>query len=134
MRRMSEQPDNEPNEVKSGAVKQSVMPPPSGVTERIGEALAAESLLAVYIDRMAPDSFTDEAKAAMLAETKQYSVDLRNMTQIRQRADRNAEKALKRHVLDSPAALRRQVDSPSKIIANWVKSIGLPSLGWSVQH
>ena len=100
--------------------------PPRG---KFSDEITADTLLAAYVDRMTSVSFTEEAKSTLLLEAKQYAVDLRSMAHLRQRADRNAEKTLRSHVLDSAYFLRRQREEPLKVLADWCKWIGFTWLG-----
>jgi hypothetical protein len=96
--------------------------------------ITTDALLAAYIDRIASENFTVEAKSAMLTEVRQYALDLRNATQIRRRSDRKAERALKSHVDDCAAFLRNNEEQPGKIFADWCKWIGFAFFGLTVQQ
>lgn len=95
--------------------------------------LAAISNLAAYVNWQMPESFTDEAQAAVLSEAQEYVRQLCFLATIRQRRD-GAEKALKSYVDDAASFLRNKSRNRKKILADWCKWIGFAFLGFTVQQ
>lgn len=91
-------------------------------------------LLATYVDRVVPDNYTEEAKSTLLFEIKQYAEDVVVITRMRRRADRNAEKILRSHVLDSASFLRNKKDDLGDKLADWSKWVGFTFVGFAVQQ
>ena len=81
---------------------------------------------------LVPDNYTDEAKSTLLFEIKQYAQDVVAITRMRRRADRNAEKILRSHVLDSASFLRNKKDDLGDKLADWSKWIGFTFIGFAV--
>jgi hypothetical protein len=100
------------------------------VDKRVDERL----LLATYVDRSTPPSFTEEAKSQILYEMSEYAEELTSLAGIQRRADGNAEKVLRRHVADSAGSLRRKSDGPADRAADWCKWIGFTWLGLTVSQ
>ncbi|SRR6266487_1389588 len=126
---MSE-PGKSPNErvvVKHASVNPEATVPGTLPVER-------DLLIAAYIDQITPSNFTGEAKSTLLFETKQYAQDVCSLTSIRRRADRNAERVLRRHVLESVDFLRNKENSLRGFVADWCKWIGFAFLGFAVQQ
>jgi hypothetical protein len=95
--------------------------------------LVAITNLAAYIDWQTPQSFTDEARTALLSEVQEYVRQICNLARICQRRD-GAEKALKSYVDDSASFLRNKSGNPKKILADWCKWIGFTFFGFTVQQ
>jgi hypothetical protein len=89
-------------------------------------------MLAAYVDQLAPANYTEEAKSTLLFEIKQYAQDVVALTRMRRRADRNAEKILRSHVLDSASVLRNKKDDLVDKLADWSKWIGFTFIGFAV--
>jgi hypothetical protein len=91
-------------------------------------------LLATYVEQLAPANYTEEAKATLLHEVKLYAQDVVSLTRMRRRADRNAEKVLRIHVVDSASFLRNKKDDIVDKLADWSKWIGFTFVGFAVQQ
>lgn len=91
-------------------------------------------LLATYVDYLAPDNYTEQAKSTLLYEVKQYAEDVVAITRMRRRADRNAERILRSHVLDSASFLRNKKDDLGDKLADWSKWVGFTFVGFAVQQ
>jgi hypothetical protein len=88
--------------------------------------------LYIWTRPVAPDNYTDEAKSTLLFEIKQYAQDVVVVTRMRRRADRNAEKILRSHVLDSASFLRNKKEDLGDKLADWSKWIGFTFIGFAV--
>jgi hypothetical protein len=89
-------------------------------------------LLATYVDQLTPDNYTVEAKSTLLFEVRQFAEDVVAVTKMRRRADRDAEKILRIHVLDSASFLRNKKDDLGDKLADWSKWIGFTFIGFAV--
>lgn len=110
---------------------------PAAVDSQIAKAeeeVKKNLLLGTYVDQVAPPIFTEEAKATLLLEIKQYAQDVISLSRMRRRADRNAEKVLRSHVVDSANFLRVKKTSAINSIADWSKWIGFTFVGFAVQQ
>lgn len=101
-------------------------------TDEVAE-LTVEQMLAAYIDWQTRHNFTDEARAAVLSEAREYIRDVCRLTRICQRGQ-NAEKALQSYVAESASFLRNRTRNPTAVIADWCKWVGFAFLGFAVQQ
>jgi hypothetical protein len=99
-------------------------------TEKVEERL----LLATYVDHLAPDNYTEEAESTLLFEVRQFAEDVVAVTRMRRRADRNAEKVLRSHVLDSASFLRNKKEDLGDKLADWSKWIGFTFVGLAINQ
>jgi hypothetical protein len=120
---------------EDASLTQSPEAPASTHSERVNVGAAEvekDLLLATYVDQLAPTNYTEEAKATLLFEVKQYAQDIVSLTRMRRRADRNAEKVLRSHVTDSASFLRNKKDDLVDKLADWSKWIGFTFIGFAV--
>ena len=125
---MTESKDKAPEASDLSAQNPTAKAVASAAAKEVEESL----LIATYIDRLVPDNYTDEAKSTLLFEIKQYTEDVVAITGMRRRADRNAEKILRSHVLDSASFLRNKKDDLGDKLADWSKWIGFTFIGFAV--
>jgi hypothetical protein len=123
-------------DVSTSQAQNSNVPAPTPA-EHVNTGVAEvekDILLTTYVDRLAPLNFTDEAKSTLVFEVKQFAQDVCSVTKMRRRADRNAEKVLRNHVIDSASFLRNKRENLLDAVADWSKWIGFTFLGFTVQQ
>jgi hypothetical protein len=118
---------------RSAANKKSAKLKTRGADE-VQTAVVADNFLSAYVERLASKNFTRKARSAMLTDIKEYSNNLKITAEAYQRADRNAERTLKSHVVDAAALLRRQQEPAYRVVADWCKWIGFAFLGFTVEQ
>jgi hypothetical protein len=127
---MTEQQARESSEARTTTVEAA---PPGRVGAGIAE-VEKDIILATYVDKLAPSNYTEEAKSALLLEVKQFAQDVCAITRMRRRADRNAEKVLRSHVIDTASFLRNKQNAVMDTVADWSKWIGFTFIGFAVQQ
>ncbi len=107
--------------------------PNAGVQPATG-SIDAEVSLASYVETLAPDDFTVAAKAAAIAEIREFATELCDKTKTFQQLDEGAENALRKHVLEASRSMRQGKQAKDSKGADWCKWIGFGFLAFMVQQ
>jgi hypothetical protein len=133
MSKVTINPPDEPNTLPTASTVDSSTAEGQAIDRTMAE-VSLSHIFNVYIDHQVSMNFTLQAKGALASEGEQYLHDLCEMSEIRRKADRNAEVVLENHVKDAAAFIRAKKDSAKSVLADWSKWIGFTFLGFTIQQ